>query len=597
MAVVCAACGNSSQDLEFCDHCNADLGNPDDPLLTAWCPLPGNKVELTAEQRDALRRPESSITLAAGEKLFRVHRIGSSLVGRWLPSALDRQRISADCLPPSQVIEEESDTWIFVETSGEPFAPWSEPPCDDELAELNRLLRALEPLTCAVERLHDNGLCWANFDPLALERTANGEVRITNLDLAVYRTGVTPEGLSVHNGFAAPETSRFSDRHIGPATDVFHIALFAYYWLAGLLPDGFPGSGLEAFGHVIPPLRLFRHRLAPGIAAVLARGLALDASQRWQQPREFLAALHHAMERFNQRRQFQGGLCWEIGSHTRTGRTKSALGRGNEDSVVVRQFSESARALLAVTDGISTCDVGSGALASLITTIVLENSFTAETDAAAFSEKIADVCRRTSQALVDWALEKGYRDQLLEGADLMGTTLTVGWLEGRSLLLANLGDSRAYLVDEQYLEQLTVDGDLGTGLLAAGTPPEEVRELGPVAKALRECIGGCSISSEGEVAVLDESCHPMVLTWPLMPGDILLLCSDGLVEEGVFLDPETLAELTRSHRDLPPDQLAVLLADAADARQRMPSAREPEGLGDNIACIVVRIKAAAESTP
>ena len=64
------------------------------------------------------------------------------------------------------------------------------------------------------------------------------------------------------------------------ATDVFHLALFAYYWLGGLLPHGFPGEGLESFEYQLPKLRIYAPRLPPGIAAVLTRGMALDPRLR-----------------------------------------------------------------------------------------------------------------------------------------------------------------------------------------------------------------------------------------------------------------------------------------------------------------------------
>src|SRR5437667_3073751 len=116
----------------------------------------------------------------------------------------------------------------------------------------------------------------------------------------------------------------------------------------------------------------------------------------------------------------------------------------------------------------------------------------------------------------------------------MGTTLTVGWLQGHELSVANLGDSRAYLITDKVVEQLTVDGDLASDLLARGAAPEEVRELGGMGRALRECIGGCITTENGEVAVLIESCTPRISRWPLLPGDVIVLCTDGLVEEGYF---------------------------------------------------------------
>ena len=141
------------------------------------------------------------------------------------------------------------------------------------------------------------------------------------------------------------------------------------------------------------------------------------------------------------------------------------------------------------------------------------------------------------------------------------------------------------------VEQLTVDGDLGSTLLAAGVPPEDVREAGPMTRGLRDCVGGCVRSSVGELTI-DEKCStPRVATWRLLPGDFVVLCSDGLVEEGIFLDPATLAELLRRYRDLSASDLAVKLADAADALQRPPSAAEPDGFGDNISCVVIKVVA------
>jgi serine/threonine protein phosphatase PrpC len=191
--------------------------------------------------------------------------------------------------------------------------------------------------------------------------------------------------------------------------------------------------------------------------------------------------------------------------------------------------------------------------------------------------------------LLEWAIAHGSRADLEAGKDLMGTTLTVGWLQDRELSVANLGDSRAYLVTNDLVEQLTVDGDLASDLLARGATPEEVRELGVMARALRECIGGCITTESGEVTILIDSCTPKITRWPLLPGDIVVLCTDGLVEEGYFLEPENVAEIVREHRDRSAPELALMLVDAADALQRVPTILEPDGFGDNVSCVVVKV--------
>jgi protein phosphatase len=405
----------------------------------------------------------------------------------------------------------------------------------------------------------------------------------------VYPAGYCPDRLEVMPAYVAPEVYRFQDAALGPRTDVFHLALFAYYGLARYLPHGFLGKGLDAFRFALPPLRTFARDLPPGIAGVLERGLAVNPADRFASVGELCAAFRAALERAERRWQAADPVRWEIGLVTRAGRAKEALGKANEDHGLVRCFASPERALVAVADGISTCDVGSGAIASQTACVVVEETVTTDCRADLFPERIIAACLRGARALLDWALERDAEIRLLLGQHLMGTTLTAAWLEGNSLTLANLGDSRAYLIDEAGIDRLTVDGDMGSALLAAGAPPEEVVQMGSLARALHDCVGGCYRTPRGTLAVDEDHCRPAISRWPLLPGDVIILCTDGLVEEGVFLDPAEVADLVRRNPALPASALAAKLVEAADARQRLPSADEPGGFGDNVTCAVIKI--------
>jgi PPM family protein phosphatase len=587
MSVLCTTCGQTSQDAEFCDHCNADLGSKGQDLPPEQCPLLGPGPMLTLEHRRMLSFPEASIVVRKDGNALRIHWISAA---HWQEhGASIERRLATDlpCLPKGRLIAEGEGRWLAYEASVDPGFDYAAPPLAEPFAELERLALAIRSVTNLMEELHHHALVWLNFDPGALEGGREAPLRITNLDLQLFPLKAMPERVRVHPNYAAPEIVQYRASLIGPRSDVFHLALFAYYWLARQLPDGLPGNGLEQFHYAIPFLRIFAPNLPEGIIPVVARGLELQPDDRYATPSAFADAFDAAIAWAKQRRASMASIRWDIGADTRAGRSKAELQRGNEDAILLKEDESSA--LVAVADGVSTCDIGSGGLASVMTTIVVENAFADGCTHEAFQETIAGATTRSSQGLLEWALAHHCRAELEAGKDLMGTTLTVGWIQGRELSIANLGDSRGYLITDRGIEQLTVDGDLASDLLARGATPAEVKELGTMGRSLRECVGGCIRKPNGELSILPESRQPRVSRWPLVPGDVIVLCTDGLVEEGYFLEPQAVSDIVRTNADLSAAALALKLGEAADALQRVPTALEPDGFGDNVTCVVVKI--------
>jgi len=595
MALRCAACGRLSRDEIYCEHCRVELA-PSPELPPPHCPLPPAGVTLTLTQTRILAHASNHLHLETEAGAWRVHWLGPAAWERWRDDLERRQEVALPSLPPVRYQEDGDGAWVIAPAGLALAAPWAGSDAEDALTELNRLVEFLHALAPALESLHTLDQTWLNFDPLELElatrastSVAENTLRFTNLDLALFQRGEIDARARLRPHFLAPEILRGRTAEVGPASDVYHLGLFAYYWLAGLLPEGFPGLGLEAFGYRLPPLRTYAPWIPPGLARVLRQACAPLANQRPQRPAQVVLALEEVATRWQRRLHHEGDLSWEIGAHTRVGRTKGALGRENEDQVLVRTFSEPERALLAVADGISTCDVGTGRLASWLTVNFIDNAFDKDCAKDDFLARIPQVCLASANALVGWAIKKGYSQQLQDGADLMGTTLTAAWIQGRDLHVANLGDSRAYLIDDLDVEQLTVDGDLGSGLLAQGYPPETLVEIGGMAKALRECIGGCRVDPDGTIGVHESLLEPGLFQLPLLPGDVIVLCTDGLVDEGMFLEPDTLRQIVRTHYHRPAQEIAEVLADCADALQRLPSPMEPDGYGDNVSVIVVKV--------
>lgn len=100
----------------------------------------------------------------------------------------------------------------------------------------------------------------------------------------------------------------------------------------------------------------------------------------------------------------------------------------------------------------------------------------------------------------------------------MATTIVIAWLLGERLWIAHAGDSRAYRLRGNQLEQLTRDHSFSQELLDAGMVTEEEARLLPAKNLVTRALGAS--------AEIDPEVHD----YALEAGDLLLLCSDGLTE-------------------------------------------------------------------
>lgn len=103
----------------------------------------------------------------------------------------------------------------------------------------------------------------------------------------------------------------------------------------------------------------------------------------------------------------------------------------------------------------------------------------------------------------------------------MGTTLTAALLHGRYATVAHVGDSRAYLLRGDGLTQVTRDHTLVAEEVAQGRLTAEAARNDPRRNILSRVIG--------TNARLDSKL-PSIFELTLLPGDRLLLCSDGLYD-------------------------------------------------------------------
>lgn len=116
-----------------------------------------------------------------------------------------------------------------------------------------------------------------------------------------------------------------------------------------------------------------------------------------------------------------------------------------------------------------------------------------------------------------------------EDFDGMGTTLVAVLVRGRKATVVNVGDSRAYLVDQNGIRQLTKDHSLVQMMVERGELTPEMARTYPGKNLITRAIGT-------EPMVLSDIYH-----LELQKGDCILLCSDGL--SNMMDDQEILFEV------------------------------------------------------
>jgi len=159
----------------------------------------------------------------------------------------------------------------------------------------------------------------------------------------------------------------------------------------------------------------------------------------------------------------------------------------------------------------------------------------------------------------------------------MGTTATVAGVLGDCVYLAQVGDSRAYLVRDGVAQQITKDQSLMQKLIEAGELTEEEAEQSERRNIILQALGP-------EAAIKVDLTHQQ-----LREGDTLVLCSDGLSGQ---VKGDEIARVVSEERDLTaackrlidraneaggPDNITVIVARFEGDALRRPSAQEHVG--------------------
>lgn len=220
----------------------------------------------------------------------------------------------------------------------------------------------------------------------------------------------------------------------------------------------------------------------------------------------------------------------------RTGRASALTDTGrrrpqNEDTFVC------APPLFAVADGVGGAQAGE--IASRLAAAALEE------------RRPEDHGESTLAELLRQANDRIYRRALDDPAAAgMGTVVTALLVDeaGGSIAIGHVGDSRAYRLRDDGLEQLTPDHSLVGELVRAGRLSAEEAEQHPHRSVITRAVG------------TEPSVDIDTFTVTAAPGDLYLICSDGLTD---IVRDEQIAEILAAARH-DPDTAAETLVDAAN---------------------------------
>jgi len=131
----------------------------------------------------------------------------------------------------------------------------------------------------------------------------------------------------------------------------------------------------------------------------------------------------------------------------------------------------------------------------------------------------------------------------------MATTIVLCYLDMESLYLVNIGDSRAYMLRDGEMTQLTVDHTYVNKLVKAGTLSKSEARIHPQKNIITKALGSTRHTD------------PDFYRFDLHEGDRVLLCTDGL--HGELTDDE-IAAILKKNKDL--NSICGLLVDAANKK-------------------------------
>jgi len=252
--------------------------------------------------------------------------------------------------------------------------------------------------------------------------------------------------------------------------------------------------------------------------------------------------------------QRPSNINWQIAGLTHVGMKREM----NEDKLMMLETvteKELACGLYVVADGMGGHEHGE--IASGLTIQAIQNQFNqASFSNTAYNEWLSAAIHAANEAVITHQTDKNIEKK-------MGSTLVMALVVDGQAHIANVGDSRAYHLNENFIKQISVDHSLVERLIEIGQITREEARTHKQRNVIYSTVG----DSKAKLQI-------GLFNIEVQSGDRLLLCSDGL--SGMLTD-EQILNISRSHTS------------AAAACQTLIKAANAAGGEDNITAILIEM--------
>ncbi len=184
-----------------------------------------------------------------------------------------------------------------------------------------------------------------------------------------------------------------------------------------------------------------------------------------------------------------------------------------------------------------------------------------------FTQRIRESNHTSPIAMIETAISETneiLRSKAQEQSELegMGTTFVVATIFGNEMFVANIGDSRLYVIGNE-IKQITEDHSLVEAMVKTGELGREEARVHPNKNIITRALGA------------NVTAQPDFFEVNLEEGDIVLMCSDGLTN---MLEDETIKRIVKENSDNP-----------EAAAETLVKCANQNGGKDNIAVVIIKV--------